>query len=43
MQTMEPETSRFLDALEKQHKEAVKRRADAISFGAYRKEVSPDV
>ena len=43
MKTMEPETSRFLDALEKQHKEAVKRRADAISFGAYRKEVSPDV
>jgi len=43
MQAMEPETSRFLDALEQQHKETVKRRADAISFGAYRKEVSPDV
>ena len=43
MQAIEPETSRFLDALEQQHKETVKRRADAISFGAYRKEVSPDV
>ena len=39
----EPETSRFLDALEKRHKESVKRRADAISFGGYRKEVATDV
>ena len=39
MKTAEPETSRFLDALEKQHGETKKRRADAISFGAYRKEV----
>lgn len=38
-----PETSRFLDALEKRHKESVRRRADAISFGEYRKEVSQDV
>ena len=39
----EPETSRFLDALEKRHTESAKRRADAISFGAYRKEVATDV
>ena len=43
MLAVEPETSRFLDALEKKHAEAAKRRADAISFGAYRKEVAPDV
>ena len=43
MQAAEPETSRFLDALEKKHAESVKRRADAISFGAYRKEVASDV
>ncbi|PLT79030.1 hypothetical protein CDL20_14710, partial [Mediterraneibacter gnavus] len=39
MQKEEPETSRFLDVLEKQHKESAKRCADAISFGAYRREV----
>ena len=33
------QTSRFLDVLEKQHKESVKRCADAISFGAYKREV----
>lgn len=43
MLAVEPETSRFLDALEKKHAEVSKRRADAISFGAYRKEVAPDV
>ena len=43
MSAVEPETSRFLDALEKRHKDSVKRRADAISFGSYRKEVSSDV
>ena len=43
MLPVEPETSRFLDALEKKHAESEKCRADAISFGAYRKEVSPDV
>ena len=43
MLAVEPETSRFLDALEKKHTETAKRRADAISFGAYRKEVAPDV
>lgn len=39
----EPETSRFLDALEKQHRESVKRRADAISYGACRKGAGSDV
>ena len=43
MLAVEPETSRFLDALEKRYEESVKRRADAISFGAYRKEVPSDV
>ena len=43
MLAVEPETSRFLNALEKRHAESVKRRADAISFGAYRKEVPADV
>lgn len=43
MLVTEPETSRFLDALEKKHTEAAKRRADAISFGVYRKEVAPNV
>ena len=43
MLAVEPETSRFLDALEKKHEESAKRRADAISFGAYRKEVAADV
>lgn len=43
MLAVEPETSRFLDALEKHHRESVKRRADAISFGDYRKGVSEDV
>lgn len=43
MLAIEPETSRFLDALEKRHEESVNRRTDAISFGAYRKEVDPDV
>lgn len=41
--TIVPETSRFLDALEKQHAEAKKRQADAISFGAYWKEGASDV
>ncbi len=43
MLASEPETSRFLDALEKQHELSKKRRADAISFGSYRKEVPSDV
>lgn len=43
MLAVKPETSRLLDALEKKHAESAKRRADAISFGAYRKEVAQDV
>lgn len=43
MLAVEPETSRFLDALEKRHAESAKRHADAISFGSYRKEVAQDV
>lgn len=43
MQEKEPETSRFLDALEKQHEEMNRRRADAISFGGYRKGGGSDV
>lgn len=43
MLAVEPETSRFLDALEKKHRESEKRRADAISFGSYRKEVAGSV
>ena len=39
IQKEEPETSRFLDVLEKQHKESARRCADAISFGAYKREV----
>lgn len=40
---IEPETSRFLDALEKEYEKNRQRRADAISFGGYRKEVPADV
>ena len=43
MQPAEPETSRFLDALEKKLAGSAKCRADAISFGSYRKEVAQDV
>lgn len=43
MQEMEPETSRFLDALKKKHEESEKRRTDAIYFGGYRKEAAGDV
>lgn len=43
MLAAEPESSRFLDALKKGHEEAARRRADAISFGGYRKGVSADV
>lgn len=43
MQKVEPETSRFLDALKKKHEESEKRRADAIYFGSYRKEAPGDV
>ena len=43
MTTAEAGTSRFLTALEKQHNESKKKRADAISFGSYRKEENTDV
>ena len=43
MAEIEPETSRFLDALEKRHNESVKRHADAISFGSFKKEAAADV
>lgn len=43
MLAVETESSRFLDALKKGHEEAMRRRADAISFGGYRKGVSADV
>lgn len=43
MLAVEPETSRFLDALEKKHRESARKRADAISFGGYRKGVTADV
>lgn len=43
MQEKEPETSRFLDALEKKHAESAKRCADAISFGGCKKEVTDHV
>lgn len=38
-----PETSRFLDALEKRYNEENRMAADAISFGSYRKEVEAHV
>lgn len=38
-----PETSRFLDALEKRYKEENRMAADAISFGSYRKETAGHV
>lgn len=38
MQPEEPETSRFLDVLEKQHENRRARMTNAISFGTYRKD-----
>lgn len=38
MQEKEAGSSRFLDALEKKHEESMTRKADAISFGRYRKD-----
>ena len=43
MTIAEAGTSRFLTALEKEHSESKKKRADAISFGSYRKEENTDV
>ena len=38
VQQASPETSRFLDALEKKHEQSKKQLTDAISFASYRKE-----
>ncbi len=38
MQSVEPETSRFLDVLEEKHAESQVKLANAISFSSYRKE-----
>ena len=43
MQAAEPETSRLLDALESRHNASKQHRADAISFGGYKKEVGSNV
>lgn len=43
MLPVEPETSRFLDVLEKKHKERMQQNADAISFASLRKEAKDDV
>jgi hypothetical protein len=43
MLPVEPATSRFLDVLEKKHKDRVQQNADAISFASLRKEVPDDV
>lgn len=43
MQPKETEVSRLLNALEKQHEQTNRRRADAISFGSYRKDGGGDV
>ena len=43
MQPLVPETSRFLDMLEKKHKEHVQRNADAISFASLKKEAADNV
>ena len=38
MPPKETESSRLLDALEKKQAQSMQRRADAISFGSYRKD-----
>ena len=43
MQASEPETSRFLAALEKKHVQSKKQTADAISFASFGKGGSTDV
>ena len=43
MLPVEPESSRFLAALQRKHEETKKHNADAISFAAFRKEVGSDV
>lgn len=39
----EPETSRFLEVLQKQYQNSQQMKANALSFGSYRKEVRSDV
>ena len=43
MLPVEPETSRFLDVLEKKHRQRMQQNADAISFASLRKEAAEDV
>ena len=43
MLPVEPESSRFLAALQRKHEETKQHNADAISFAAFRKEVGSDV
>ena len=43
MLPVEPETSRFLDMLEKKHQQRMQRTADAISFASLRKDVEDNV
>ena len=43
MLPVEPETSRFLDVLEKKHRQRMQHNADAISFASLRKEATEDV
>ena len=43
MQPVQPETSRFLDMLEKKHEQRQQQNADAISFASLRKEAAENV
>ena len=43
MQEAKPETSRYLDALEKKHQENRQLKTDALSFAGYGKEADKDV
>ena len=43
IQLKAPETSRFLDALEKKHEQSKRQLTDAISFASYRKGGDSDV
>jgi transposase InsO family protein len=43
MLPVQPETSRFLDVLEKKHRQRMQQSADAISFASLRKEATNDV
>ena len=43
MLPVEPESSRFLAALQRKHEKTKQRNADAISFAAFRKEATGNV